>query len=274
MEFPQGLSILSAVGGSVVISLGLVLQKKGVAWLSWKAPKDARFRRLRLTWFVGFGLNNLLSVFYYFALKALTASVVGAMMGLNILFSAVFAAMLLKEPIAKRVAFGSLAMVLFIVLANTSAPPYHAPGSPSPFLIGVFFTLPYLIVGLAGLARWKKRMSDHWYALAFAAAAGSLEGFVIVLMKAMQAAEGGDVLRYFLTPYLYMYVVASLSLITFLQVAYAHGRMTSTGPVLWGMQIIYPVALTYIAFEVQGVPLQIFAFAGIVVCVAVIQSKR
>jgi hypothetical protein len=30
--FPRWLSILAAIGGSVVISLGLALQKKGVPW--------------------------------------------------------------------------------------------------------------------------------------------------------------------------------------------------------------------------------------------------
>lgn len=274
MTFPRWLAFLSAIVGSMVISLGMVLQKKGVAWFRWPGPKDAQYRRLRTLWFLGFGLNNLLSVFYFFALKAMSSAEVGATMGLNILFSAAFSAVLLKEPLSKRVITGSGAMVAFIVLANLSAPPYVPAVEPSLALISAFFAAPYALVGLAVGARRFLGLQGDAYAMAFAAAAGALEGFIIVLIKAMQATHGNDILRYAATPYLYMYLASSASLIAFMQVAYAHGRMTKAGPVLWGMQIVYPVVIAYAAFGAALVPAQALAFTGILACVVVIQSKR
>jgi len=272
--FPRWLSILAAVGGSVVISLGMVLQKKGVPWLKWRGVKDHSYARLRAIWVTGFILNNLLAVFYFFALKALSSAVVGAMMGLNIVFSALFSALLLKERLSKRIIAGSLALVAFIGLANLSSPPYAGSAPPSMRVIALFFLAPYALVGAALLARRFLRLHAEAYALAFAAAAGALEGFIIILIKAMQASGGASLLSYLSAPYPYMYAVATLSVLSLLQVAYAHGRMTKTGPMLWGMQIFYPVAISYAAFAAALVPAQLASFAGIIACVVLIQSKR
>lgn len=274
MTFPHVLSIASAVCGSIVISLGMVLQKKGVGWIGWKGPKDRHYRKLKTIWFTGFGLNNLLSIFYFFALKGLSSAVVGSMMGLNIAFSATFSALILKEPLSKRIVTGSMAMVCFIVLANLGAPANAPSAIPNFWHIASFFVAPYVLIGSALAIRRLFRIGGDLYAMAFAAAAGSLEGFIIVLIKTMQVNHGDDLLRYFTTPYLYMYIVASISLIGFMQVAYAHGRMTKTGPVLWGMQIFYPVAITYTSFAAPLVPAQLAAFSGILACVVLIQSKR
>jgi drug/metabolite transporter (DMT)-like permease len=272
--FPRWLSILAAIGGSVVISLGMALQKKGVPWLKWQGVKDHSYARLRAIWLTGFALNNLLAVFYFFALKALSSAVVGAMMGLNIVFSAFFSALLLKETLSKRMIAGSLALVGFIGLANISAPPYEGSAPPAIGVIALFFLAPY---ALAVAAMWAKRflrLHAEAYALAFAAAAGALEGFIIILIKAMQASAGASLSSYLRTPYPYMYAAATVSVLSLLQIAYAHGRMTKTGPALWGMQIFYPVAISYAAFAVPLVPAQLASFAGIVACVVLIQSKR
>ena len=274
MAIPHWFSILSAVLGSAVISLGMVLQKKGVSWFKWKRPKDAQYRSLRSAWLSGFALNNLLSFFYFFALKGLPASVVGAMMGLNIVFTAVFSRAILKEPIAKRVAVGSLAMVGFIVMANLSTPSGTKAIQPPTALIVAFFAAPFLLVALATAARRWARLGDRFYGVAFAAASGALEGIIIVLIKSMQAAYGNDVLRYVFTPFLYMYAVSCFAVIIFMQTAYSHCKMTSVGPVLWAMQIIYPVLISYVAFSLPLVPLELASFAGILACAIIVQTKR
>lgn len=272
--FPRWLSILAAVGGSVVISLGMVLQKKGVPWLQWRGDKDPRYARLKAIWITGFVLNNLLAVFYFFALKALSAAIVGAMMGLNIVFSAAFSALLLKERLSKRMAAGSAALMGFIALANLSSPPYGISAPPALSHMLLFFLAPYALAAAALLTRRARWLRAEAYALAFAAAAGALEGFIIILIKAMQLSAGSNLLSYLGTPYPYMYAVATLSVLSLLQVAYANGRMTKTGPMLWGMQIFYPVAISYASFAAPLVPAQLAAFAGIVACVVLIQSKR
>lgn len=258
----------------MVISLGLVLQKWGVGWFSEKNKNHDDYHSWRRVWILGFALNNCLSVFYYFALKGLTPSVVGATMGLNIVFSAIFSALINKEHLSKTLIVLSLFLIGFIGMANLSAPPYENPQAPDVTIILVFFAIPFFVVGGAFLLRRFFRVPDELYAIVFAGAAGSLEGFIIILIKAMQAAKGSNPLDYFLTPYLYMYLIASSSLIGFLQVSHTYGRITRTGPVLWGAQILYPVCLSYIVFSVQLVPMQVVAFSGIIACVLLIQAKR
>ncbi len=273
-EFPHLLAIAFTIAGSMVISMGMVLQKRGVGWFRHKELKNDHYKRLKRIWFIGFFLNNCLSIFYYFALKGLTASVVGAMMGLNIVFSAIFSSFILKEHISKTLAALSLLLVGFILLANLSAPAYEAAKIPDPTLIITFCGIPFVLVALAHLLRKTVGLRDERYAICFAAAAGALEGFIIVLIKALQASKGSNPLLYFTSPYLYLYLLASVSLIAFLQVAYSHGRMTRTAPVLWGAQILYPVVISYLAFSVKLVHMQLAAFGGIIVCVILIQAKR
>ncbi len=274
LAFPHWLAIAFAIGGSMVISMGMVLQKRGVGWFRHKELKNDQYKRLKRIWFMGFILNNCLSIFYFFALKGLTASIVGAMMGLNIVFSAIFSSIILKEHISKTVAILSVILVGFIVFANLSAPAYEAGTIPNPAIIITFCGIPFVLVGLAQLLRKTIGLRDERYAICFAAAAGALEGFIIILIKALQASKGHNPLLYFTSPYLYFYILASVAIITFLQVAYSHGRMTRTGPVLWGAQILYPVVISYLAFSVKLVHMQAAAFTGIIVCVILIQAKR
>ncbi len=217
-----------AIAGSVVISLGLVLQKRGVGWFRHKDKTSAEYKHLKQVWFLGFALNNLLSVFYYFALKGLSASVVGAMMGLNIIFSALFSGIILKEHVSKTVITLSAFLVCSIVLANFSSPLEAAVPVPAALEIFIFFLVPYALAALAQLFWRLKMIPAELYAICFAGTAGALEGFIIILIKALQVSRGDNPLRYLTSVYLYLYIIASISLISFMQVAYAHGRMTRT----------------------------------------------
>lgn len=264
--FPRWASILSTILGSLAISLGMVLQKKGVSWLRWSSSKDAKYRRFRSVWLWGFALNNMLSIFYFFALKGLSPSIVGAMMGLNIAFMAGLSALILGEPISRRVATGSLAMIGFIVLANLSSSPHAPTGQPSFMPVAAFFIAPYILAGMAFVLKRLGRLRKEVYGLIFAGAAGALEGVIIVLIKTMQTVYGDAVLNYVFTPYLYMYIAAGFSAIAFMQIAYTHARLTSSGPVLWAVQITYPVLIGYALFAMPFVPIQFAAFMGILLC--------
>lgn len=267
-------STVMAVMGSLTISLGLVLQKRGVAWFKHTDKNSAEFKLLRNIWLIGFALNNLLSIFYYFALKGLSASVVSAMMGLNIIFSAIFSKLILKEHLSKTVISLSLILVIFIALANLTSPEEKSIAVPVDYEIYIFFLLPFCIAVVAQLLKKLAIIKGELYAIVFAASAGSLEGFIIILIKALQVSKGSNPLLYFSSPYLYLYILASVSLIMFMQVAYSHGRMTRTGPVRWSMQILYSVIICYISFDTQFIPVQIAAFAGIILCVILIQLKK
>lgn len=274
MVISHSLAIASAVCGSAVVSLGMVLQKKGVSWFTKRKAKDSRFRRNKLYWLLGFGLNNSLVLFYYFALKGLDASIVGAMMALNIVFTSLFSALILHEPISRQVATGSLVLIFFIVLAHVSGTTSTTSAPPPFHLIVFYYSIPF---GLVLLAIWGRRfvsLRNQPYAFLFALAAGCLEGIIIVIVKAIQNERGDRFLEYLETPYPYMYVIASIAVVSFMQIAYLNGKMTRVAPVLWGAQIAYPVLITYTAFSVPMSPIQIFAYIGIFACVLFIQMKH
>ncbi len=254
----------------MIISLGMVLQKKGVHWLSFRREGNPDFRKLRATWIAGLVLNNMLAFFYYFGLRGLPASIVGAMMGLNVVFTAVFSIFLLKEHVPRRVAFWSSLMVLGIVVANLAAPRVTETRAPSNGWIIVFFALPYTMVGAAMLAHRYLKLPGSLFAAAIAFAAGSLDGFIIVLIKVMQSVKG-NILEYFLTPYAYLYLVASVSVISLMQLAYKKGTMTRVAPALYGAQIIWPVISSFLVFAIPVDGMQTAAFACVALSVIMVQ---
>jgi drug/metabolite transporter (DMT)-like permease len=274
MALAHYISIVSAVSGSAVVSLGMVLQKKGVSWLTHKKNGYPHFTRDKIFWLLGFALNNSLIFFYYFALKGLDASIVGSMMALNIIFTSVFSALVLREPISKQVTIGSLALIFFIVLAHLSGGTSASFAPPPLYLIVLFYTVPFFLVLLALVGRRFLSLGNQAYGSLFALAAGCLEGIIIVIVKAIQNDRGDRLLEYLETPYPYMYVIASIAVVSFMQVAYLNGKMTKVAPVLWGAQIAYPVMITYLAFSVPMTPIQVVAFGGILLCVILIQSKH
>lgn len=254
----------------MIISLGMVLQKKGVHWLSFRREGNPDFRKLRATWIAGIVLNNMLAFFYYFGLRGLPASIVGAMMGLNVVFTAVFSIFLLREHVPRRVVFWSLLMVFGIVGANLAAPRGAVARTPSNGWIVVFFSLPYAMVAMAMAAHRYLKLSANLYAAAIAFAAGSLDGFIIVLIKVMQSVRG-NILEYFLTPYAYLYIVASMSVISLMQLAYKKGTMTRVAPALYGAQIIWPVISSFLIFAIPVDAMQTAAFACVALSVIMVQ---
>jgi drug/metabolite transporter (DMT)-like permease len=265
-------AITSAVSGSAAVSLGMVLQKKGVASFIQKNRKDPRQRRNQLYWILGFGLNNSLVFFYYFALKGLDAAIVGSMMSLNILFTALFSSLILQEPLSKQIVVPSLILLFFIVLAHLSGAAAADPAPPPFHLVAFFFGIPFALVLLAVSGRYFISLRKQTYASFFAMAAGCLEGIIIVLVKAIQTERGDKVLEYLGSPYFYMYVIASLGVVGFMQIAYLNSKMTKLAPILWGTQIAYPILISYIAFSIPMSPVQILSFVGILACVLFIQT--
>lgn len=270
MPFPAFVSYASVVCGSMVVTLGMILQKKGVHWFELRSAGDPSYRRLRAFWIIGLVLINTLAFFYYFGLRGLPASIVGAMMGLNVVFTAVFSVALLGERPNRAVVLWSLVMVAGIVAANLAAPPGTGTPSPSGFWVGVFFALPYLMAAGAYLGHRFFRLPPAPYAAILAVAAGSLDGFVIVLIKAMQGAKA-RVLDYFLTPYAYLYIVASLSVITLMQLAYRKGAMSRIAPALYGAQVVWPVISSFLIFSAPVNPAQAAAFAFVALSAVMVQ---
>jgi len=104
------------------------------------------------------------------------------MMALNIIFTSIFSALILREPISKQVTLGSLALIFFIVLAHlsggTSASFARLPSILLCSLHGSLFLVLLALVGRRFLS-----LGNQVYGSLFALAAGCLEGIIIVIVK-------------------------------------------------------------------------------------------
>lgn len=258
---------LIALVGNFLLSLGMVLQKRNVAWIGAPEKGTPSYRSARSGWVLGFVLMNVAPIFNYFALMGLPANVVSALIGANVAFTALLAAVFLKEGLGKR----RLAFIALLFAALVVAGLRGGSGSDENFSARdffVFFALPLAAAGLVLALRAKKK--GRGLAVLIAAVSGALGGYMVLAMRAVQLASGGQLLAWFTTPYLYAYVVAGVASFSLVQFAYKDGEMQSVSPAYYGMQVLWPAVASYAVLGLPFDPVQASAFAGIAFCILMI----
>ena len=263
------LSIPLAVFAYTILSTGFVLQKKGISWIGFKGKKDRTYYRYLSTWIVGFLLMNLNIVPITMALKHLDPHIVSAMAGWGIIVMVFLSAYLLREQIHRLDFLFTFLIVLSIILLNLSE--FNETGEiiARPYLLASII-LPFLFLVPAVL----KSFSRTTRAVLFSTVTGLSTGMIIVTMKVLVSELGFDVAGYFSSPFLYLYLLFSLTAFVTLQAAYKLGAMMVVGPIQYSTAIIYPVVCSYWVFGRQIHPLQIGAIALIVIAVVGMQRKR
>jgi drug/metabolite transporter (DMT)-like permease len=264
------LAALIALLGNFLLSLGMVLQKRNVAWIGAADKKVSAYRRARSGWILGFVLMNLSPVFNYFALTGLPANVVSALIGANVAFTAILAAFFLKERLGKR----RLAFILLLFAALMVAGLSGGSGSGEEFKsreFFVFFALPLVAAGLVLALRPKKK--GKGLAVLIAAVSGALGGYMVLAMRAVQLASGAHFLAWFTSPYLYVYVAGGIASFGLVQFAYKDGEMQSVSPAYYGMQVLWPAIASYAVLGLPFDPIQASAFVGIAFCIVMIARE-
>ncbi len=273
-----------ALAGNALLSFGMVLQKRHIAFLVRRSrdaspgdPGRSTGRRDRLGWISGFTLVNVAPVFNYLALLGLSPNVVAAVIGSNVAFTALFSRFLLKEAIGPRSLLLSLVLFAAIGLAGLrgiapgGAPPAGAAplgGTATEGLVYLFLALPALAALVAlGLRR---RFRGEGLAIAIGGIAGALGGFAILPMKLLGALADPSLASWLLHPWLWLYLLASASSFTIVQLAYKDGRMGSVAPAFYGLQVLWPALASLSVFSLPFDPLQYLAFAAIALSVALI----
>jgi drug/metabolite transporter (DMT)-like permease len=259
-----------ALLGNFLLSLGMVLQKRNVAWIGAADKKVPAYRRARSGWILGFALMNLAPIFNYFALMGLPANVVSALIGANVAFTALLAAFFLKEGLGKR----RLAFILLLFAALMVAGLSGGSGPGEEFKsreFFVFFALPLVAAGLVLALRAKKK--GKGLAVLIAAVSGALGGYMVLAMRAVQLASGAHFLAWFTTPYLYIYLASGLVSFSLVQFAYKDGEMQSVAPAYYGMQVLWPAIASYAVLGFPFDPIQASAFVGIAFCIVMIARE-
>lgn len=236
-------SLLLAALAYTLLSTGYVLQKKGIGWIGAQNKRDRTFRRNLTLWILGFLLMNLYIVPNAAALKLLEPHLVAALAGWGVIILVFLSALLLEEHIYASDILFTLVIVLAIACLNLlEAPAEEQTARQGPLITAL--VLPFALLFPALLKSLPRRAR----ALLFACASGLSAGMIIVTMKILVAAFGFHVAAYFSSPFLYAYLVFSLTAFLSLQMSYRLGAMMVVGPVQYTAALLYPAVCSVLVF--------------------------
>lgn len=257
------LAAFVALVGNFVLSLGMVLQKRNVSWIGHKGARDGAFARARGGWLLGFLLMNLAPIFNYVALLGLAPNVVAAAIGSSVAFTALLSSALLGERLGLW--RGVWTALMFAAIAAAGLRGSSGAGSLIVPALYAFLALPLAAALVCLLLRRARRSGG--LAVAIAAVAGSMGGFMILPLRALQIGAVPTIAGWLSSPFLYLYAVAGVGSFSVVQVAYKDGEMSSVSPAYYGMQVLWPALASYFAFGSPFDPLQAAAFLAIALCV-------
>ncbi len=265
----EWLSIPLSIFAYTLLSIGLVLQKKGIAWIGFKGKKDRTFYRALGTWFAGFLLMNLYIVPNTIALKHLPPHIVSAMAGWGVVVLVILSVWLLQESFAFSDFLFTVLIVSSIVILNLLE---RSSGQDLirkiPLTAAAVFPFAISILALTRIVSQKNR------AVLFAGVSGFSTGMIIIAMKILVMDHGFIIQDYFSSGYFYLYLVFSLTAFLTLQAAYKLGKMMAVGPVQYTASILYPVLCSAAVFGNPITLMQSFSVAVLVVSVAGLLWKR
>jgi drug/metabolite transporter (DMT)-like permease len=267
------LSILMAVTAYSLLSLGFVLQKKGIQWMGWKSPKNKIFYSSLVTWLIGFIVMNAFPIPSAIALKNLPPHIVSAFAGWGIIMLVFLSFLLLKEKLYKTDYMFSLLVVVGIVLLNyfeksTGSGPSIT--TPRVWGLGILCTVPVIFIFI-GLLRLLNKKVKTWI---FASVSGMCAGLMVIMLRLLVVDFGYEVSSYLGSIYLYLYLGTALLSFLGLQLALKNGPMIVAGPVQYSTTIIYPVVAAFLVFQQSIHLVQIFAIILIVYGVISILKKH
>jgi drug/metabolite transporter (DMT)-like permease len=277
MSIPPWAAAAIAVSGNFVLSFGMSLQKRHIAWIGrspghppWRGHWDASFYRDFSLWFLGFTLMNVVSVFTFFALMGLSTNVVSAITGTSVAFTAILAKLMLKERLGGRRLAWTIALFAAIAVAGFLGEGGSSGAERfSPPALYAFFCAPFA-VGCLLFALRRGRFKGPRLAAAIAAASGAVGGFMLFPMRAIQVAAAPGIWGALASPYLYAYLAAGAWSFILIQAAYKDGEMAAVAPALYGMQVLWPAIGSHYVFGAPFRPAQSAAFVGVALCVAAI----
>jgi len=257
---------LIALAGNACLSLGMVLQKKNVGWFGFKGRKDRRHRAAKYGWILGFTLMNAHPIFNYFALLGLPPNVVAAMVGTNVAFTSILAAVLLGERLPPR-RIGAI-VVIFGAVATLGL----RGGSARPAAVvdnWLYFFGGFPLAIAAFCALFRRSLKGPVFPTLVAAVAGSLGGYMVLVLKALQITRTSPI-GWFATPYIYLYIVAGISAFSLIQLAFKSGDVSAVSPADYGMQVLWPAISSYFVFAMRFDFVQMLCIALIIAAMLLI----
>lgn len=262
-------SILLTILAYTLLSTGFVFMKKGIVWIGYKGEKDKTYYRNLFTWISGFLLINIFIVPNTVALRYLDPHIVSSIAGWGVVFMVFLSHALLKEKLYSSDFSYSVLIFISIIFLNLYENQEGGMTVNIP-LLTIMASLPFFLFAPVFINSISKRIKT----IIYAAVSGISTGMIIVTMKVLVSLRGFHVGSYFSSPYLYLYLLFSLTAFISLQVAYKKGVMMLVGPVQYSAAIIYPVLCSYLVFSNRINFIQLAAISAIVYSVIAILKKH
>jgi drug/metabolite transporter (DMT)-like permease len=242
------LTLLYGLSGHIVSNLGLGIQKSGAGALSaGRALATSRAAQGKLVlWLVGLALYGLGTVLVFQALSLGQAALVSSISGVGLAALAVYSALVLREPIDRRVLAG-----IGLIILGTALIGLFGRAAPAEFQFNRAALVIYLaaLAAAAGLAfAWSRRANQRrltGFSLAFLA--GVMGGSALLFHKAAaglcafdvtEAASVGCLAR---MPYFYLGFIVGTVALGVIQYAYQFGAAIEIVPAFAGTLLLTPV---------------------------------
>ena len=245
-----------------LLSVGFVLEKKGIAWIGFKGRKDRVYFNNLFIWISGFLIANLYIVPNTMALKSLSPHVVASVAGWGVAVTVILSWAVLGERLYCADLLDTALIAGAIVAINLFEQGNAGDIIRVPYLVAAS-VLPFMLFALFIL----KAVTRGTRAVLLAAVSGISTGMITVAMKALVSLFGFRIGDYFVSPYLYLYLLFSITAFVTLQMAFKTGDMMLAGPAQYSMAIIYPVICSMLVFGSRFHPVQPAAILLVVIFV-------
>lgn len=265
----EGIAVVLALVAYTMLSTGLVLMKKGIAWTGTWRPSDRAWRRAFTVWTAGFVVSNLYVVPSALALKIMNPHTVAAIAGWGVVVLIILSRAFLREKVYRTDIIWAAVIVAAIVLLSVPGRSAAA-GLPRASALIAGATLPLLLIPAAFARTFSRRVR----ATIFAVVSGLSSGLIVVLLKILIDEFGYRIGSYFGSVWFYAYLFFSLAAFLSLQMAYRLEALMRTAPVQYSLAIAYPAVVFVLVYGNRLSPVEIPAVSAIVLAVVGILRKR
>ncbi len=264
------ISIIMAMLAYTCISAGFVLMKKGISWIGWEGKKNTAYYKNILIWISGFIIMNIYGVPSAIALKHLPAHIVAAFAGWGIIVLVLLSYFIINEKIYLTDYAFALAIIIGIILLNIFEKPYAQQQQNNIIWMIILCFFPLILFMISFI----KNLSDKTKTVVFASVSGISAGLMVVFLGLLVNNYKYYVLKYFNSPYLYLYVFFALLSFFALQMALKKGAMIIIGPVQYASNIIYPLFASILIFNENIIAIQYLSIILIIYSVSKILKKH
>lgn len=238
-------SILLALLGTTIASIGSVFQKKGIEWLNYRKEKKTGLFPLFFLWLFGILLSYIISAIpISFASKTLPPHIITAMSGWGIVVIVIMSYFFLKEHIQKSDIFYSAIIVGCTLAIGLSTKPTQVFDANITFIV-ILFAAPFVIL----IPAFSKSIEKKIKAAIFAAFAGCMGGVSIVFFNLLTRHFFSKGLEGIPLYFFILYPISALAGAVFEQNSYRLGDMSLVTSIRMGLFIIYPVICSVLLFN-------------------------